>query len=147
MSDERGKSIPSQPAKRTPGHAQAKARLGRIPAHIDLAAEMKLLEEEQTLERVGRNAKTLVKRPDFRVVLTAIRKGARIAAHTASGPVTVQALRGRMRMQTEQGTVELGAGHVLALERDERHDVEALEDSVFLLTIAWPEGNSSKQES
>lgn len=147
MSDEGGKSIPSQPAKRTPGHAQAKERLGRIPAHIDLAAEIKLLEGEETLERVGRNAKTLVKRPDFRVVLTAIRKGARIAAHTASGSLTVQAIRGCIRMQTEQGVVELSEGQVLALEREERHDVEALENSVFLLTIAWPEGNPGGLES
>lgn len=33
----------------------------------------------------------------------------------------------------------LPAGHMLALERALPHDVEALEDSAFLLTIAWPE--------
>ena len=35
--------------------------------------------------------------------------------------------------------IDLPAGHMLALERALRHDVEALEDSAFLLAIAWPE--------
>ena len=40
------------------------------------------------------------------------------------------------------------AGHMLALERAIPHDVEALEDSAFLLTIAWPDDaiNSRDQE-
>jgi hypothetical protein len=33
---------------------------------------------------------------------------------------------------------ELTSGHLLALDRSIKHDVEALEDSAFLLTIAWP---------
>ena len=139
MSDESGK-IPAEPARRTPGHEQVTERLGRSVAHIDLEAEIELLRGEETYHRVGRNGKTLVKRPDFRVVLTALRGGTRVAEHVAPGPLTVQAVRGRIRMHVPGGEVELGPGHLLALERNERHDVEALEDSVFLLTIAWPEG-------
>jgi hypothetical protein len=37
-------------------------------------------------------------------------------------------------------TIDLPVGHVLALDRNVHHDVEALVDSAFLLTIAWPEG-------
>ncbi len=40
----------------------------------------------------GRNAKTLIKHPDFRVVLTAIRADSRVAAHQAAGRVSVQCL-------------------------------------------------------
>jgi hypothetical protein len=32
------------------------------------------------------------------------------------------------------------AGRVLVLDRDMPHDVIALEDSAFLVTMAWPEG-------
>jgi quercetin dioxygenase-like cupin family protein len=35
--------------------------------------------------------------------------------------------------------VEVPAGHLLALDRGITHDVEAVEESVFLLTICWPE--------
>jgi hypothetical protein len=39
----------------------------------------------------------------------------------------------------QEKVIDLPAGHMLALERGLPHDVEALEDSAFLLTIAWPE--------
>jgi hypothetical protein len=34
----------------------------------------------------------------------------------------------------------LPAGRMLVLDRSLPHDVVAIEDSAFLLTIAWPEG-------
>jgi quercetin dioxygenase-like cupin family protein len=130
--------IPPEPARRTPGHEQASERLSRKLAHIDLEAEIALLRSEEGYARVGRSAKTLVKRPDMRVVLTAMSEGARVTEHIAPGPLTVEVLQGRLRMQLADGNVELPAGHLLALDRNERHDVEALEKSAFLLTIAWP---------
>ena len=139
MTDEPG-GIPADPARRTPGHERVTERLGRKLVHMDAEAEIESLLREGAFERTGRNSKTLVKRPDFRVILTAIRRGARVAEHFAAGPLTVQTLRGRIRMRMADGSAELGPGHLLALERNERHDVEALEDSAFLLTIAWPEG-------
>lgn len=138
MSDKPGK-IPAEPARRTTGHEEVSERLGRGVTHIDLAKEIELLRHEESYQRVGRNGKTLVKRADFRVVLIAIRRGARIDEHMASCSLTVEAVRGRIRMRVPGGEVELAPGHLVALERNESHDVEALEDSAFLLTIAWPE--------
>jgi quercetin dioxygenase-like cupin family protein len=54
--------------------------------------------------------------------------------------VAIQATAGRLRVRVSGEALELPAGHLLALEPDTPHDVEALEDSVFLLTIAWPSG-------
>jgi len=42
-------------------------------------------------------------------------------------------------MHVEDKVFDLPAGHLLALDRALPHDVKALEDSAFLLTIAWPE--------
>jgi hypothetical protein len=39
--------------------------------------------------------------------------------------------------------VDLPVGHLLVLDRAVLHDVEAQEESAFLLTIAWPEGAES----
>ncbi|HEY6385486.1 MAG TPA: hypothetical protein VIX91_07375 [Candidatus Acidoferrum sp.] len=87
----------------------------------------------------GRNSKTLVKHPDFRVVLTALKSNARLHEHKAAGRISVQAIAGHIRMHVQEKAIDLPAGHMLALERALPHDVEALEDSAFLLTIAWSE--------
>ena len=92
--------------------------------------------------RGGRNSKTLVKHSDFRVVLTVLKSNARLHEHKAAGRISVQAIAGHIRMHVQDKVIDLPAGHMLALERALPHDVEALEDSAFLLTIAWPEDAS-----
>jgi quercetin dioxygenase-like cupin family protein len=60
--------------------------------------------------------------------------------HLATGGLTVQGLEGRVRFSTTSETHWLGPGEVLALEPELQHDVQAMEESVFLLTIAQPVG-------
>jgi quercetin dioxygenase-like cupin family protein len=105
---------------------------------FDLNAEIARLRSENAWQG-GRNSKTLVKHPDFRVVLTDLKSNARLHEHKAAGRISVQAIVGHIRMHVQEKTIDLPAGHMLALERGLPHDVEALEDSAFLLTIAWPE--------
>jgi len=106
---------------------------------FDLNAEIALLRSENAWQG-GRNSKTLVKYPDFRVVLTVLKSKSRLHEHKAAGRISVQAIVGHIRMHVQDKVIDLPAGHMLALERGLAHDVEALEDSAFLLTIAWPEG-------
>ena len=56
-----------------------------------------------------------------------------------AGRISVQAIAGHIQIHIEGIVLDLPPGHLLALERGIAHDVEALEDSAFLLTIAWPE--------
>jgi quercetin dioxygenase-like cupin family protein len=104
---------------------------------FDLYAEIEQLRREDAWQG-GRNSKTLVKHPDFRVVLTVLRANARLHEHKAAGAISVQSVAGHIRMQAGSKVFDLPTGHLLALERGIEHDVEALEDSAFLLTIAWP---------
>ncbi|MGC1583683.1 MAG: hypothetical protein WA766_19545 [Candidatus Acidiferrales bacterium] len=104
---------------------------------FDLNAEIEQLRKEDAWQG-GRNSKTLVKHSDFRVVLTVLKSGARLHEHSAAGRISVQTVAGHIRMHIEGKFFDLSAGHLLALERAIVHDVEALEDSAFLLTIAWP---------
>ena len=105
---------------------------------FDLNAEIEQLRGENAWQG-GRNSKTLVKHPDLRVVLTVLKTNARLHEHKAAGRISVQAIAGHIRMHVQDKLIDLPAGHMLALERALPHDVEALEDSAFLLTIAWPE--------
>lgn len=45
---------------------------------------------------------------------------------------------GCIKFRTDDQSVELSAGQMSMLEHTVSHDVEALSDSAFLLTIAWP---------
>jgi len=106
----------------------------------DLAAEVALLHQESSWLHGDRNSKTLVKEPDLRVVLTALKAGAALKQHQAAGRTVIQVVSGHLRLQLPDDTVELKPGQLLALERNMPHDVEALTESAFVLTIAWPAG-------
>jgi quercetin dioxygenase-like cupin family protein len=106
---------------------------------FDLTQEVARLHEQAAWQRFGHNAKTLVKEPDFRLVLITLRAGERLEEHQAAGRISVQALAGHVRLHTAGANVDLPAGRLVSLERDLPHTVEALVESAFLLTIAWPE--------
>ena len=104
---------------------------------FDLAHEVSRLHEESAWLHGDRNAKMLVKERDFRVVLIALRAGARMEQHRAAGRISVQTLAGHLRMQVQGETVDLPVGRLLSVAYDIPHDVEAQGESAFLLTIAW----------
>lgn len=108
---------------------------------LDLDQQIEQLRQEEYLQS-GRNSKTLAKYDDLRIVLTAIRRNTQIREHYSDGRISVQTLTGRLLMHAAGKEFELPRGHMLVLDRGVRHDVEALEDSAFLLTIAWPEKGS-----
>ena len=104
---------------------------------FDLVRELEQLHCEPQ-PTSGQNAKTLVKYDDFRIVLTALKAHTRIPGHQTEGRISVQTVRGHIRIRALGRTFDLPVGSLLALDQGLAHDVEALEDSTFLLTIAWP---------
>ncbi|MCC7416794.1 MAG: hypothetical protein IT176_06590 [Acidobacteria bacterium] len=104
---------------------------------LNLARELEQLHREPEWNS-GQNARTLVKYDDFRIVLTALKARAKIPGHQTEGRISIQTIAGHIQMRAEGRTFDLPAGSLLALDRNLPHDVEALEDSAFLLTIAWP---------
>jgi quercetin dioxygenase-like cupin family protein len=110
---------------------------GRV-LDFSLSSEIEKLKSEQEWDTNGRNSKTLVKHPDFRIVLTILKRDTRLKEHRTAGRISLQPLSGRIRVHLQEVTYNIGAGQLLALDRSVAHDVEALEDSAFLITIAWP---------
>lgn len=104
---------------------------------FDLASELEQLRGEPEWSS-GQNAKTLVKHDDLRVVLIALRAGARIPDHQTDGRISIHTVRGHVRVRVQDQVRDLPMGTLLALDQALAHDVEALEDSAILLTIAWP---------
>lgn len=89
--------------------------------------------------QAGHYAKTLFKKSDLRVVLISMETATRLKEHHADGAISVQVLKGSIRFTTQGESHDLWPGNVLMLGASIKHDVEALEESTFLLTIAWPD--------
>ena len=104
---------------------------------FDLNAQIEQLKREPAWQN-GRNAKTMVKYSDFRIVLMLMKAQTRIEEHHADGRISVQTIGGHIRMHVAGKDFDLPVGHLLALDHEVRHDVEALEDNAFLLTITRP---------
>ena len=96
------------------------------------------LKKEQAWLSGNRNAITLVKELSLRVVLTIMKKGAKLEEHQASGALTFQVLSGMLRFRAAGSALETAPGTLVVLEAAIPHDVEALEESAFLLTIVPP---------
>ncbi len=131
------RSEPHLPGETTGTSERPPQRMASPVLAFDLAHEVAQLREQTAWRQGDRNAKTLVKEADFRVVLIALRAGARMEEHRAAGRISVQTLVGHLRLHTAGTNVDLPVGRLVSLERDVPHDVEALEESAFLLTIAW----------
>jgi quercetin dioxygenase-like cupin family protein len=103
--------------------------------------ELEKLKEAPSWQREsGRSAETLVKYEEFRIVLVRMKPGSYMSHHRAEGPISIYVLQGKVQVHLPEDRVEdLKPGGLLTLERCLEHDVEAVEESAFLLTIAWPE--------
>jgi quercetin dioxygenase-like cupin family protein len=104
---------------------------------FDLISEVDRLHRESTWN-TGQNARTLIKYDDLRVVLMALKAGSRIPEHKANGRMSVQVLSGHIRLNASGRAFDLRPGSLLALDQRAPHDLEALDESAVLLTIAWP---------
>jgi quercetin dioxygenase-like cupin family protein len=127
----------SQP--RSAGHESIDGTMSGSVLQFGLSSELdELHRDEAWLQPTGRSSKTLVKYPDLRIVLIAMKANTRMHEHTAAGGISVHLLNGHIRLHLPEKVVDLPVGHLLALDQCVPHDVEAAEDSAFLLTLSWP---------
>lgn len=106
-------------------------------ALFDLTEVERELRLDAAYARTGHTARTLVRKSDLRILLVAMKAGSRIAEHHANDTASIHALSGHVRLDVDGAIVELPAGRLLVLESGLRHDVEAVADSAFLLTLGW----------
>jgi quercetin dioxygenase-like cupin family protein len=124
---------------------EGRSHLTRLPGladpvlQFDLAKEIDQLRTKESWGLVtGRSSETLVKQQDFRVILILMKPNTRMVEHRAEGRISIHMLQGRICVHLQSEKVELPAGRLLVLDCGLHHDVESLEESAFLLTIAWP---------
>jgi quercetin dioxygenase-like cupin family protein len=110
---------------------------GASPSTIfDLAAEAEVLRDSTLWRERGQNSRTLLKLPDFRLVMIALKSGHQIQRHQTDLRLNLNTFSGHVQLTIGDGMIDLPAGHVLALDPAIPHDVAALEDSVILLALS-----------
>jgi quercetin dioxygenase-like cupin family protein len=106
-------------------------------AHFDLLREIADSEEGKPWPS-GIHARTLYKKQDFRAVLICMEAAAQMKEHHVDGTCSVQVIKGHIRYSAQGQAYDLQAGSLLTLGASIKHNVQAAEDSAFLLTISWP---------
>lgn len=119
-------------------------RLPELGAEVirrNIGDELGKLKKASSWQREsGRSAETLVKYDQFRIVLVRMKPESYMSHHKAEGPISIHVIQGKIRVHLPEERMEdLKPGDLLTLDRCLEHDVEALEESAFLLTIAWPD--------
>ena len=119
--------------------------LNRLPQlaepllQFDLQKELQYLRRQDSWQReTGRSSKTLAKYPDFRIILVLMKAKTQMNEHRTEGRVSIHHLVGTICVHLPDQKINLSAGQLLVMDCGVLHDVEAVEESAFLLTIAWP---------
>jgi len=107
-------------------------------AEFDLSQELEKLRQSPEWES-GIARKLLISYPDLQVTLRRMKAGSRIPEHYNPGRICVQTISGHIRMHADGKLFDLPQGKMLVLDRAVTHDVEAVVESAFLLTVAYPE--------
>lgn len=102
---------------------------------IDLFSFIKQIKKEKKWKETDRNAITVFKSNGFCIVLIALHKGAEMVKHTAEGLISVQVLKGKMQLQTNDQSFKLEKGQMLALHKNIPHSLLAKKKTIFLLTL------------
>lgn len=120
------------------GHANIEGTLDTPVLQFDIEREIEELHQEGSWDKeTGRSSKTLVKYSDLRIVLILMKAGTRMHEHKTTARISIQTLNGHIQLHLPGRTVDLPAGNLVALDQCLEHDVEALEESAFLLSISW----------
>jgi quercetin dioxygenase-like cupin family protein len=98
---------------------------------------MKRLKEESTWNESDRNAFTLFKTGGLTIVLIGLHKDAEMPRHTvADGIISIHVLEGNILFTSDDRSLDLGAGQMVAIHKNMPHSVKAKADAFFLLTLA-----------
>ncbi|HZP34100.1 MAG TPA: hypothetical protein VFB23_12140 [Candidatus Acidoferrales bacterium] len=138
---------PESSARPNVGHESIEGTLSVPLLQFNLGEEIDQQQKEDSwLHGVGRSSKTLVKYDDLRIVLISMKADTQMHEHKAAARISVQTLTGHVQLRVVGRTVDLPAGHLLALDQCLPHDVVALKDSSILLTLSWPPHELSREQ-
>ena len=103
---------------------------------FDTDALISQIKSEEAWSRSDRNSLTIFKNDTLCMVIVGLHPEAAMKKHSATGSITVQVLQGDIIFETLNQKSELTRGKMIALPAGIPHQVYAVKESFFLLTLA-----------
>lgn len=120
----------------TPQRPEGDRLLDATLVTMDLNQFIEQVKNESTWKESDRNSITIFKSDNMRIVLMGLHENAELKTHTANGIISLQVLEGQIKFTTEEQTVTLQKGEMLALHKKIPHSLIALKKTFCLLTVA-----------
>ena len=120
----------------TESRPQGERTLDAALVKMNLKEFIQIIKSEKTWQERDRNAMTIYKNEGMRIVLVALHENAILAEHTANGIISVQLVEGEIIFNSQNQKEHLLPGEMIALHKGLPHSVQAIKESVFLLTVA-----------
>jgi quercetin dioxygenase-like cupin family protein len=100
----------------------------------NLPAFIEQVKDEHAWKKNDRNAITVFKTNGMTIVLSALKDGAMIKNNTINGLLTVQVLKGLIRIKTPEWDIEMRENELITFHPGFQHTMEAITDTVLLIT-------------
>lgn len=102
---------------------------------IDLEKYIESLRDESTWKESDRNSITVHKSDNLVIVLIGLHEKAELTPHKVEGISSLQVLKGKIDLVTEEKNTELEKQQMIVLHENIFHSITALEESFLLLSI------------
>lgn len=103
---------------------------------INLPMLIDQVKKEASWINTDRGSVVIFKSETMRIVLMGLKENAELKPHKANGRISVQLLEGKINFGQEQENYVLEKGQMIVLEENRTHNVKAVSDSFFLITLA-----------
>lgn len=121
-------------------HPKGEPAIDAALVTIDLFSSIDQITNEKVWKSNDRNAITVFKTKGMQIVLISLHKGAEMIENKADGMISLQVLKGKLIFKTDEQSIKLSEGQILALHENIPHSVVAKRKSIFLLTLTTKAG-------
>ena len=103
---------------------------------IDIPSFARQIKTEKAWQNSDRNAITVFKSAKMKIVVVALHKKAEMHTEHPENILSVQVIKGRIKLYANEKTLVVEKNQVFALHENIPYRVKAVKKTIFLLTIA-----------
>ena len=102
---------------------------------IDLPSFIEQIKSEKAWEENDRNSIAVFKSSKMRIIVGALHKNAEMQTEHPDNILSIQVLKGRLNVHTNEKVIEVEKDQILALHEHIPYKIEAIKKTTFILTI------------